>query len=82
MVSAFALHGALNPALLYDVCQEMYFQYAKIQPYLSSFREKMNLPEWMQNIERVVEATPEGRTRLAIMRKNVEEIARLRTSPE
>ncbi|WP_058185591.1 DUF4760 domain-containing protein [Terracidiphilus gabretensis] len=81
MVAAFALHGALNPALLYDVCQEMYFQYAKIQPYLSAFREKMNLPEWMRNIERVVEGTPEGRSRLVIMRKNIEEMARLRTPP-
>jgi hypothetical protein len=44
MVAAFALHGALDPALLYDVCQEMYFQYAKIQPYLAAFREKMPFP--------------------------------------
>ena len=55
MVAAFVLHGALSEALLYDVCQEMYFQWAKIAPYLAGFREKMNLPEWMRNIERVVE---------------------------
>ncbi len=54
MVSAFVLHGALSEALLYDVCQEMYFQWAKIAPYLAGFREKMNLPEWMRSIERVV----------------------------
>ena len=35
MVAAFVLHGALNEALLYDVCQEMYFQWAKIAPYLA-----------------------------------------------
>jgi hypothetical protein len=81
MVAAFALHGALDPALLYDVCQEMYFQYAKIHPYLGAFREKMNLPEWMRNIERVVEGSVEGRSRLEIMRRNVEEIARLRAQP-
>jgi hypothetical protein len=78
MVAAFVLHGALDPALLYDVCQEMYFQYAKIQPYLAAFREEMNLPEWMRNIERVVEGSAEGRSRLEIMRRNVEQIARLR----
>ena len=78
MVAAFVLHGALDLALLYDVCQEMYFQYAKIQPHLAGFREKMNLPEWMRSIERVVEGSAEGRARLQIMRDNVERIARLR----
>jgi hypothetical protein len=81
MVAAFALHGALDPALLYDVCQEMYFQYAKIQPHLAGFREKMNLPEWMRNIERVVEGSAAGRSRLETMRRNVKEAARLRALP-
>jgi hypothetical protein len=78
MVAAFALHGALDPALLYDVCQEMYFQYAKIQPYLEGFRKRMNLPEWMRNIERVVDGSMDGQARLETMRRNVEEIASLR----
>jgi hypothetical protein len=81
MVAAFALHGALDASLLYDVCQEMYFQYAKIQPHLAGFREKMNLPEWMCSIERVVEGSAEGRSRLEVMRRNLEEIARLRAQP-
>jgi hypothetical protein len=78
MVAAFALHGALNPELLYDVGQEMYFQWAKIAPFLTGFREKMGLPEWMRNIERVVDGSAEGRARLQTMRRNLEEIARLR----
>ena len=78
MVAAFTLHGALDPALVYDVCQEMYFQFAKIQPHLTGFREKMNLPEWMRNIELVIEGSVEGRARLETMRRNVEETARLR----
>jgi hypothetical protein len=47
--------------------------------YLAAFREKMN-PEWMRNIERVVEGSAEGRSRLEIMRRNVEEFAKLRDS--
>ena len=47
MVSAFVIHGMLSEALLYDTCAEMYFQFAKIYPYLKGFRQKMNLPEWM-----------------------------------
>jgi len=78
MVAAFALHGALDPGLLYDVAQEMYFQWAKIAPFLSEFRAKMGLPEWMRSIERVVDGSEEGRARLLTMRRNLDEMARLR----
>jgi len=78
MVAAFALHGALDAELLYDVAQEMYFQWAKIAPFLSEFRAKMGLPEWMRSIERVVDGSAEGRARVQTMRRNLDEMARLR----
>lgn len=68
MVAAFVLDGPLHEKLVYDTCQEMYFQYAKIQPYLHDFRRQMNLPEWMRSIEKLVEGSPDGRERLAVMR--------------
>ncbi|AXC11861.1 hypothetical protein ACPOL_2541 [Acidisarcina polymorpha] len=74
MVAAFVLHGAIDESLLYDVCPEMYFQFAKIQPHLSGFRDKMGLPEWMKSLENVVDGSLEGRSRLAHMRHNLEEI--------
>ena len=80
MVAAFVIHGALGESLLYDVAQEMYFQYAKIQPHLAGFRQKMNLPEWMRNIERVVEGSVEGRARLEIMRRNLEQVTKARAA--
>jgi hypothetical protein len=80
MVAAFVLHGALNEALLYDVCQEMYFQWAKISPYLAEFREKMNLPEWMRNIERVVSGSAGGRSRLETMRRNIDAMTNARAT--
>ena len=80
MVAAFVIHGALSEELLYDVGQEMYFQYAKIQPHLARFRELMNLPEWMRNIERVVEGSARGRMRLETMQRNLEEIAQMRNA--
>ena len=78
MVAAFVLDGPLSEQLVYDTCQEMYFQYAKIQPYLAGFRHLMNLPEWMRSIERVVEGSEQGRARLANMRSNLEAMARSR----
>jgi len=80
MVAAFVHHGALAPELVYDTCQEMYFQYAKIQPYLRDFRRKMNLPEWMIHIERQVEGSKAGRKRLATMQENLAAMAKLGTA--
>ena len=69
-------------SLLYDVCQEMYFQFAKIQPYLAGFRQQMNLPEWMSNIEKVIQSSAGGISRLENMRENLEQVRKLRASPE
>jgi len=76
MVCAFVLHGMLSERLVYDTCQEMYFQYAKIQPYVRRFRKKLNLPEWMQSIEKVVEGSAKGRKRLAAMQESLENMRR------
>lgn len=72
MVAAFVLDGPLHERLVFDTCQEMYFLYAKIQPYLAEFRRHMKLPEWMISIERLVEGSPEGRARVADMRRNLD----------
>lgn len=74
MVAAFVLDGPLSEQLVYDTCQEMYFLYAKIQPFLAEFRRCMNLPEWMRSIEMLIEGSPEGRERIACMRKGMERV--------
>jgi hypothetical protein len=65
MVAAFVVHGALDESLIFDTCQEMYFQFEKIQPYLAGFREKMNLPEFLKSVESVVASAQQRRTRVA-----------------
>jgi hypothetical protein len=78
MVAAFVSNGALDAQLVYDTCQEMYFQYAKIQPYLAEFRQKMNLPEFLISIERLVEGSEAGRRRLDVMRRNLSVMSEVR----
>jgi len=80
MVSAFVLSGALAEALVYATCQEMYFQYAKIQPYLADIRKKMGLPEYLISIERVVEGSKASRERLSAMQKNLAAMAAVRAA--
>jgi hypothetical protein len=80
MVAAFVVHGALDEALIFDTCQEMYFQFEKIQPYLAGFREKMNLPEFSRSIETVVVGAQERRTRAVTKAKT--KPAKVRPDPE
>src|ERR1700744_6367692 len=75
MLCAFVLHGALSEGLVYDTCQEMYFQWAKIQPYLKTFRAEMKLPERMQSIKKVLEKPPKGRRRIASMQASAQAFA-------
>jgi hypothetical protein len=75
MVAAFVEHGALDAGLVYDTCQEMYFQYSKIQRFMAEFREKMNLPEFLIHAQRLIEGSKEGRDRIAAMQKNQAAIA-------
>jgi len=35
--------------LVIDTCQEMYFVYAKIQPYLTDLREKTGMADFLVN---------------------------------
>lgn len=80
MVAAFVLTGALDERLVYSTCQEMYYQYAKIQPFLADTRKKLNLPEFFISIERVVEGSKAGRERLSTMRNNLAAMAAVRAA--
>ena len=71
MVAAFVVHGALDEELIFDTCQEMYFQFGKIQPYLAGFREQMKLPEFLRSMETVVTSSQERRTRAVTKTKKV-----------
>jgi hypothetical protein len=78
IVAAFVVHGALDESLVYDTCQEMYFQFAKIQPHLVGFRQKMNLPEFLKSIESVVEGSQARRTRAVNKGKNPKQTTKVR----
>jgi hypothetical protein len=80
MVAAFVRSGALDADLLYNTCPEMYFQYAKIQPYLKQFRKEMNLPEFLISLEQLVEGSQTGRKRLETMQKNQAALAAMRNN--
>ncbi|HET7209210.1 MAG TPA: hypothetical protein VFI95_21720 [Terriglobales bacterium] len=66
MAASLVLHGAINEELFLEPgCSgEMFFLFAKIQPYLKEVREKMNSPQAFANIEKLATKTEQGRERL------------------
>jgi hypothetical protein len=75
MVAAFVVHGALDENLIFDTCQEMYFQFEKVQPYVAGFRQKMNLPEFLKSMESVVLGAKEKRTQQTAKPKKARAVA-------
>jgi hypothetical protein len=80
MVASLIVHGTLNAALAEDTLGEMYFVYAKVQPFVKQMRDTMKAPEFLQNLEKVVEGTPEKRERLKHMHERMAEFAKMRAA--
>jgi hypothetical protein len=78
MAASFVAHGVLNALLAYDTLQEMYFAYAKIQPFLEESRQRQGAPDFLTNLRKVVEGSTEGREGVARLRKRQAEMARRR----
>ncbi|HKD84888.1 MAG TPA: hypothetical protein VKB58_09090 [Terriglobales bacterium] len=76
MVASLIVHGTLNAKLAHDTQGEMYFVYALIQPYISEMRKRLDSPEFLQNLQKVIESTEEGRDRLARTQKRIAEFAK------
>jgi hypothetical protein len=68
------LQGALNEDLFLQpaVCGEMYFVFAKVQPFLKELREKSGDPHIFGNIEKVITGSKFGRDRLKFTLKRVQ----------
>ncbi len=63
MAAALVLHGAFHPGLFYDTCGEAWFCFAKMKPFVQECRTKFS-PDFLSNLEKVVEGSAEGRKRL------------------
>ena len=74
MAASLVLSGAINEELFLSpgISGEMFFIFAKLQPFLKEVREKMNNPELFKNIETVATRSKTAKKRLERVSKNVE----------
>lgn len=73
MAAALVARGALHPGLFYDTCGEAWFAYAKIKPFVAETRKKF--PDFVVNLEKVIEGSEEGRARLQGMQAMIASFA-------
>ena len=74
MAASFVLQGVLNEELFLQPAfsGEMFLIFAKVQPLLKEWRDKMGDPQIMRNIELVATRTKFGRERVQFLAKRVE----------
>ncbi len=73
MVASLVNHGVLNETLVYETCGEMYLVYAKLRPFVATIREGMGSPDYLKNVEKLVEASADGRARVERMQGQFKE---------
>ena len=67
MAASLVNRGALNRELALDNFQEMFFVYAKVQPYLEEYRQAMGAPGFLRQVQQLAESSPETRKRTSDM---------------
>jgi len=72
MAASFVLRGVLNEELFFDSCAEMWFIFAKLQPFLKEVRQKANIPKGFTRVETIATRTKDGRDRLQMMLKRAD----------
>jgi hypothetical protein len=55
MAASFAVRGPLDAALLLESAGELILVWAKLEPLIAEMREWAQLPEWLQNLEAIIE---------------------------
>jgi hypothetical protein len=73
MAAMLVVHGTLNETMFLEMSfsGEMFIAYAKIRPYLKEIREKMQNPEFLGNLEKVITRSKLGRDRLQFFENRV-----------
>jgi hypothetical protein len=73
MAASFVNHGAISVELFTDTNGEHYSIFAKLEPFLKEIRATLG-PRFLLNLEKVVNATPDGRERVNLIRERMKAI--------
>ena len=74
MAASFVVHGVLNGDLFLESGGEMIACWAKLEEFIPELRQKSGLPDYLSNIEKVIEAHPWAQQRLTWLRGRIQEM--------
>jgi hypothetical protein len=79
LASSFVKHGVLSEDLFFEgsFCGEMFFVYAKLEPFLKEIREKLKNPTFLANLEAMARSRA-GRERYKQVSRNVDLVRKAR----
>lgn len=72
MAASLVTHGAIPAEMFNESNTEHFAVYAKLKPFLPEVRATTNYPDYLINIERVVELKPQHEDRVAIFARYME----------
>ncbi len=73
MAAALVNHGAINIDLFTDTNGEHFSAFSKLEPLLGEMRSNYG-PHVLVNLEKLIDATPDGRARVAAIRERMKGI--------
>jgi hypothetical protein len=73
MAAALVNHGAISVELFSDANGEQIGVFSKVEPFLSELREQWG-PQYLANLEKLIDASPNGRQRVAATRERMKEM--------
>ena len=73
MAAALVHHGAISIDLFNDTSGEYMIVFSRLEPLLGELRAAFG-PEFMQRLEKLVDATPDGRARSAKVREQMKAV--------
>src|SRR5262249_29860409 len=80
MAASLVNRGALNRELALDNYQEMFFIYAKMEPFVEEFRQKTGQPNAFKQVQQLVDSSEETKQRLKAMQAMQAEMAKRRAA--
>jgi hypothetical protein len=71
--ASLVLRGTVNKDLFFDWNHEMIFVYSKLKPFLKQMRDYSKAPEYLSNMEQLLEGSAELRKQVSEMQRRFKE---------
>ncbi len=82
MACSFVLHGAIDEAMFNDANAEHLAVYSKLEPFIAEIRQVSGMPNYMQNLEKVVMSMPDARERMTRFREMLKQMGQTRAQAQ